>query len=160
MINLSTLEQLSQGLLEKLPTGDGNRRDFLKATIGGLTASMLPSELEARVDYSKISVPKVGYTPIVKEQNLSGVSLLPIETEVGRIQRALRWANITRAVENRYSIPENLLLGMICAESEGDPTQPNARGDGGAGLIHMQPKMSTKYGLKLISPSTKLVDYE
>lgn len=150
-----------------------SRRTFLSGITSTAIAAVvpaiiiLPSETEARrgtnqnsVDYSKIPVPKVGYTPIVKEPNLSNIVLVDRDTDIGKIQRALRWSNITEAVENRYGIPKNVLLGMICAESEGDPSQPNAKGDGGAGSIHMQPKSATKYGLRLISPSTKLVDYE
>jgi len=151
---------------------DQNRRTVLIALIGALAnpGIFLPDEAHARmevrqqnttkIDYSKIPLPHVTYKQIVKEQNLAGISLPDSVTEIGRVQRALRWSNITEAVENRYRIPRRCLLGMVCAESEGDPTQPNASGDGGAGLIHMQPRASTQYGLRLISPSTKLVDYE
>ena len=51
------------------------------------------------------------------------------------------------------------LLGMICVESEGDPTQPNGSGDGGAGLIHMQPMLASAYGLRMITKSKKLRDF-
>ena len=45
---------------------------------------------------------------------------------------------------NSLQYSKNYLLGMICVESEGDPTQPNLSGDGGLGLIHMQPLLCNK----------------
>lgn len=104
-------------------------------------------------------MPKIGYQELVKEINFPQLTLADNDTKIGRIQRALRWENIVRAVEIRYNIPKNYLLGMICVESEGDPTQPNLSGDGGLGLIHMQPLLATKYGLNLISNSKKLRDF-
>ncbi len=109
-------------------------------------------------DYSKIPVPAVGYQEVVPEANLKLVQLASNDTDIGRIQRAYRWRNIADAVSERYGIPSNILLGMICVESEGDPTQPNAGDDGGLGLIHMQPSTASKYGLHLITPSKKLRD--
>lgn len=112
-----------------------------------------------KTNYSKIPVPKIGYQELVKETNFPQLTLADNDTKIGRIQRALRWENIVRAVENRYGIPRNYLLAMICVESEGDPTQPNLSGDGGVGLIHMQPLLATKYGLDLITDSKKLRDF-
>jgi len=142
-----------------------DRRDFLKAASAGLAGLLVPEWLSAEglkhrhIDYSKIPVPKIGYFPIIKEPNLSGISLADRSTDIGRIQRALRWDNISRAVGQRYSMPHRVLLGMICVESEGDPTQPNRLGDGGVGLIHMQPLMAAAYGLKMITPSIRLRDF-
>ena len=42
---------------------------------------------------------------------------------------------------------------------KGDPLNPNLSGDGGLGLIHMQPLLATKHGLNLISNSKKLRDF-
>mgnify|MGYP001615344618 CR=1 FL=1 len=114
---------------------------------------------KVKINYSKIPVPKIGYQELIKEINFPQLTLADNDTKIGRIQRALRWENIVRAVEIRYNIPKNYLLGMICVESEGDPTQPNLSGDGGLGLIHMQPLLATKYGLNLISNSKKLRDF-
>lgn len=160
MASLGTLENLSEELFKELPKAKGDRRDFLKAGLSAGLATLLPTEAEARSHYSRIPVPNVGYEPLAREINLKGVRVADDDSDIGRIERVLRWANITKAVEDRYGIAPNLLLGMICVESEGNPAQPNARGDGGAGFIHMQPKLATKYGLRLISPSTRLRDYE
>ena len=48
---------------------------------------------------------------------------------------------------------------MIMQESMEIPPCPTS-GDGGLGLIHMQPLMATRYGLNLITPSTALIDRE
>src|SRR3989338_5009627 len=108
--------------------------------------------------YEDIPVPHVGHQHLVPELPVR-VSLADRSSIDGRIERALRWKNITDAVEQRYGVPSSYLLGMICVESEGDPTQPNASGDGGLGLIHMQPLTASLYGLRLITKSTKLVDH-
>jgi len=145
---------------------DFNRRDFLRATSLGLAGLLVPELLDAQRgghrhrDYSKIPVPKIGYAPIVREPNLHGVRLADRRgNNIGRVQRALRWDNITRAVGERYKMPHRILLGMSCVESEGDPTQANDLEDGGLGLIHMQPLMASKYGLKMITKSKKLRDF-
>jgi hypothetical protein len=111
-----------------------------------------------RTNYSRLSVPRVGYHIVYKEPDLSQVSVDDNDSDIGRIQRACRWRNITNAVETRYGLPRDILTGMICQESEGDPTQPNQLGDGGLGLIHMQPLMAHEYGLQMITNSRKLRD--
>jgi soluble lytic murein transglycosylase-like protein len=166
-------------LEEKVNEG---RRDFLKLTGSTLTYLFLGSALESlsaipaeaarrkkksprhnlphvHRNYAKIPIPKLSYAPLVKEPNLSRVSVADNNTDIGRMQRALRFRNITDAVERRYGIPKDYLLGMICVESEGDPTQPNSSGDGGAGLIHMQPLLASAYGLKMITSSKRLRDF-
>lgn len=108
--------------------------------------------------YASLGAPDLGYKEIVKETNFYGVKLSSSSTEIGRIQRALRWRNISSESENKYGLPKDYLIGMMCVESEGDPTKPNSSGDGGAGVIHMQPLLSEKYGLEMITDSRKLVD--
>ncbi|MBI2558456.1 transglycosylase SLT domain-containing protein [Candidatus Woesearchaeota archaeon] len=154
-----------------------SRRDFLNSLwqLGGaiLLTVNLPSEAYAQrrrkrfqepqhkhIDYSKVPVPNVGYKELVKEPKLSGISLHDRDTDVGKIQRVMRWSNLTATVESRYGIPKNYLLGMIGIESYGDPTLPNLLGDGGAGLSHMQPLLASKYGLQLITDSRRLRDFE
>ncbi len=174
-----TIENLLQDvgkINEKEPV---SRRSFLGQLSKGiglmivgsipLIDTLLPEQSEARTrkhtqkhrhrDYSKIPVPNVDYKPIIVEPNLSRIRLADNDTMIGRIQRSYRWRNITRAVERRYSIPSDYLLGMMCIESEGDPTQPNNSGDGGVGLIHMQPLLASKYGLDLITNSRRLRDF-
>ena len=111
-------------------------------------------------NYAIIPVPSVSYQHLVPEAAALEINLLDSSTRQGRIERTLRWKPITDAAELRYGVPSSLLMSMICVESEGDPTQPNASGDGGVGLIHMQPLMASLYGLRLITPSTKLVDHQ
>jgi hypothetical protein len=111
-----------------------------------------------RTNYANLPVPKVGYSHVYTEPDLSQITLSDNDSDIGRVERACRWRNITQSVELRYGIPRDYLLAMICQESEGDPTQPNQSGDGGLGLIHMQPLMAEKYGLHMITDSKQLVD--
>jgi hypothetical protein len=147
------------------------RRDFIEAISSGLAGLLfpemafaenenLPKRKHMHTNYARIPVPRVGYKHIVNEPPLTGVDMSDISTRSGRIERALRWRNIAEAVSGRYGMSSRMLLGMICVESEGDPTQPNGSGDGGAGLIHMQPMLASAYGLKMITNSKKLVDHE
>jgi len=66
----------------------------------------------------------------------------------GMILRTLRFQNISRKVERKYKLPENLILAMIMQESCGIDLLPNSSDDGGAGLCHMQPYMANLFGLK------------
>lgn len=75
----------------------------------------------------------------------------------GMILRALRFKNITDAVEKKYKLPENLLLAMIMHESGGVDLLPNSGDDGGIGLIHMQAKLASQFGLKTYKDCDKLV---
>ena len=159
-----------------------DRRQFLISTLFGATlpSLIMPSEAyaqrrraarlaqrrpapqprHAHRDYSAIrDALKLGYSEIVPEPNLRGVRLEDMNENEGRVQRVLRWENICQAVGQRYGIPHTYLLGMICVESEGDPTQPNDLGDGGVGLIHMQPLLTSAYGLKMITDSKRLRDF-
>ncbi len=75
----------------------------------------------------------------------------------GQILRSLRFQNITKKVEKKYNLPENLLLAMIIHESGGVDLLPNSTDDGGIGLIHMQPSLATQFGLKTYKNCDKLV---
>lgn len=154
-----------------------SRRDFLNtiAIIAGVSATGLYGLIETaeattrsrlsrkvrkiRLDYSKVPTPKLGYISLYREPNMKALELSGNDTDIGRVQRVIRWRNITRAVENRYGIPRDYLTAMACVESEGNPVQPNQLGDGGLGLIHMQPYMAARYGLRLITDSKKLRDF-
>jgi len=75
----------------------------------------------------------------------------------GKILRTLRFKNITDAVESRYNLPPRILLAMIIEESTGVDLLPNARGDGGFGLCHMQGLTASEYGLKTFKGCNALV---
>lgn len=74
----------------------------------------------------------------------------------GKIIRVLRYQNITRAVEQKYNLPRNLLLAMIMEESTGVDMLPNAHDDGGIGLIHMQPALASDFGLATYGDCEKM----
>ena len=162
-----------------------NRRDFLGITASGLVGLLMPNFVQAESglfvpegindakdpapfslkrkhnhrNYARVKVPQLGYNHLVGEMKMTGVDLSDIDGPRGKIERALRWRNVTDAVASRYGMSSRRLLGMICVESEGDPTQPNGSDDGGAGLIHMQPMLASAYGLRMITKSKKLRDF-
>lgn len=111
------------------------------------------------VDYGSMGPPDVGLKEC-ESPSLRGVRLHDQFTERGRMERSMRWKNITDAVERRYGIPNGYLVGMIAQEAIGDPTMPNLGGDGGLGLIHMQPLVAHDYGLEMITRSRKLRDFK
>ncbi len=76
----------------------------------------------------------------------------------GRILRSLRFQNITRKVEEKYKLPENIILAMIMQETGGADMLPNGQNDGGLGLCHMQPSVASDFGLKIYKNSKKLKD--
>lgn len=80
------------------------------------------------------------------------------ERQAGRIERSLRFKNITDAVELRYKLPPGLILAMVMQESYGADMYPNALNDGGIGLCHMQPKLSQEFGLETYKGNDNLRD--
>lgn len=76
----------------------------------------------------------------------------------GKILRALRFKNITDAVEERYNLPSGILLAMIIQESSGEPLLLNGQDDGGAGLSHMQPSVAQEFSLKPLNDASGLVN--
>ncbi|HLC65301.1 MAG TPA: hypothetical protein VJI46_04220 [Candidatus Nanoarchaeia archaeon] len=89
------------------------------------------------------------------EYDFSRVKLADKNSTIGRIQRTLRWLPISRAVEQKYGIPKDVLAGMIMQESYGDPVQPNAGNDGGLGVVHIQGNVAKIYGLDIHGDSHK-----
>lgn len=84
----------------------------------------------------------------------------PSDVLRGRIERVLRFKNVTDAVELRYNLPPGILLSMIMQESFGADMLPNSADDGGAGLIHMQPSEAVRFGLSTFRQSALLIDQD
>ncbi|MEN8121020.1 MAG: hypothetical protein ABFS35_11760 [Bacteroidota bacterium] len=105
------------------------------------------------------------YKVIIKEPKFKNLKMLGTVKKTGvygkrmygQILRGLRFQNITKKVEEKYHLPENLLLAMIIQESGGVDLLPNSIDDGGIGLIHMQPSLARKFGLKTYENCDKLV---
>lgn len=91
---------------------------------------------------------------------LSKVHRFGVSNRSAKILRTLRFQNITRAVEHRYGLPDNLLLAMILEESNGVDLLPNGLGDGGFGLVHMQCATASEFGLKTYNGCAAMVDHE
>lgn len=122
-------------------TGVNNRNDLLKPTF----------------HYS--------YKEIIKEPEFKNLKMLGTVKKTGvygkriygQILRGLRFQNITKKIEEKYHLPENMLLAMIIHESGGVDLLPNSIDDGGIGLIHMQSSLAKKFGLKTYKDCNKLV---
>ncbi len=99
-----------------------------------------------------------GYTPKV-EYDFFDTKLAKKGSMAGRIQRTLRWLPLYRAVEDAHGMPKNTLAGMIMQESYGDPVQPNAKDDGGLGLIHIQGTTAQLFGDRIYGNSTTDSDF-
>lgn len=122
-----------------------------------------PTQAEA-THYTKVPVPQVSYSRVVKEPNFSTVELAPkspgnYELDlISRIHRTERWRPIINTVEDIYGIPRDIIYAVVMNESYGDPVQPNATGDGGLGLVHFQPRTARDYGLDIHGSSRRVRD--
>lgn len=151
-----------------------SRRNFLRAatTVGAGVAlfgtrALFTKEKEDRLEITPLEYKKLKpnleyvekYKPNFRHLHLLGkiVEKVGIIGIPGRISETLKYKNITDAVEQKYNLPENALLAMIMRESTGLDLQPNARGDGGYGLIHMQAATAQEFGLKTYENCNSLV---
>jgi len=100
---------------------------------------------------------RLGYASKLSH-DFSGVKLADKESEIGRIQRVLRWQPIYNTVEKARGLRKNTLAGMIMQESYGDPVQPNMRDDGGLGLMHEQGTTAKAMGLDIHGDSKRASD--
>lgn len=98
--------------------------------------------------------------PDAKLENL----VLPGETTkygavgyIGKFSRGLRFKDITDAVEDRYNLPRGIIFGMMIEESSGMDLLPNALGDGGFGLCHMQASTASEFGMKIYKNCHSLI---
>ncbi len=98
--------------------------------------------------------PDLGFTrvypdPVIENLTLPGtVTKYGADNTTAKIIRTLRFKNITSAVEEKYDLPNGLILAMIMEESTGVDLMPNGRDDGGFGLVHMQPQLAVQFSLK------------
>ncbi len=125
--------------------------------------------VDNREDYKLLKPKNLQYKEIFHEPsfenlemigstNTGGVSATSDELRLyGMILRALRFKNITRRVEEKYGLPENLILAMVMQESGGVDLLPNSSDDGGLGLCHMQPYMAHLFGLKTYQNCQEMV---
>lgn len=80
-----------------------------------------------------------------------------VDGDRGKLLRVLRFQNISDAVELRYNLPRNIILAMVMEESSGVDLLPNALGDGGFGLCHMQASVAREFGLSVYKNCNALV---
>jgi len=95
------------------------------------------------------------YTP----KTFTNLSLPPTYTISGKMLRAMRYENITKIIENRYCLPEGILMAMVMQETMGEDCLPNRSGshkwgDGGFGICHIQGIVGEEYGLNTVCDET------
>jgi len=88
-----------------------------------------------------------------KPKDNASSQLHPYGTLEGRYQRVSRWHSAIYETESRYGIPDGYLAGLAMQESLGDPLNLNDDGDGGAGLMMLQPGTARSLGLKVYDRS-------
>lgn len=104
------------------------------------------------------------YKKVVEEPVFQNLNMIGYEDTLGvrgerlrgMVLRSLRFKNITELVEQKYDLPQNLILAMVMHESGGIDLLPNRRDDGGIGLCHMQPSTAVFFGLRTFKNCTEL----
>lgn len=150
--------------------------DSLKKIVLTLYSSMLSEEgyraYLASLKDVKAKPQKIGYQEVYPELRHKNVNMIGFvnkygvqgtdfkETLYGKVLRSLRFKNITQKVEEKYHLPENIILAMIMQETGGVDLLPNGKDDGGLGICHMQPCVARTFGLKTHEDNDKLVDFE
>jgi hypothetical protein len=103
------------------------------------------------------------YQEAVAEPEIDKVDLFApkgkygVESYEGKIVQGLRFQMLTQAAERKYNLPPNLLLAMLIHESGAEEFLPNAKGDGGFGLIHMQSGTAKEFGLRVFKNCEAIV---
>ena len=84
--------------------------DANEANIAGDPMPVGTSRKHNHRNYEKVRVPQLGYKHLVGEMKMTGISLSDIDGPRGKIERALRWRNVTDAVASRYGMSSRRLL--------------------------------------------------
>lgn len=130
------------------------------------TTLSLNAETRKTVDYQdyqnlKPTIPLFTQVhPPLKVKNITMIGTVGphgVQGWQGRILRGLRFKDAAQAVENRYNLPEHLVLAMLIHETNGADVLPNGGGDGGFGICHMQGSTAKRFGLKTYGGCYSLV---
>ncbi len=133
------------------------KKGFLKPLF--LTAAVLSLPFDLKTETPKNYQPEANkYEVIANEQEHGNDAYsyselekitTPKWTMQGRVERAKRFDNLFKKYESKYDMPEGLLAGLAMQESYGEPLKLNSSGDGGAGLMQMQPGTAIWLGLEI-----------
>lgn len=128
--------------------------------VGYNTGKNIFNDILGKEEVSPIPTPVPVYTikglPMPNNDLIKGQTLASRHTIKGKFQRTYRWDALFDKVESKYKIEKGLLAGLCMREGYGNPLQLNSSGDGGAGMIQMQPGMAQHYGLKTYGKSKTL----
>gem|GEM_PF-3648224 len=140
-------------LAEKLAFSERNYKNAERKPWNNFRA-MVPKGLKIVPQLLRFDVPP-NISGLIKGANIIGSENA---RRAGRLERALRFKNISDAVEFRYNLPPGIILAMVMQESHGADMNPNALNDGGIGLAHMQPLLAQEFGLETYKGNAKLKD--
>lgn len=87
---------------------------------------------------------------MIGQKGKYGVTGRRRERLYGKLLRAWRLENVADEIEKRYGLPKNVLLAMVIQETGGVINLPNAQGDGGIGMSHMQGIVANDFGLRTV----------
>lgn len=131
------------------PTNKSTKSSGIRTTISPLT-------------YKKLK-PSLYYTDSIPELQIHNLTMIGrvgrfgVDGIKGKLLRALRFQNISDAVEERYNLPRHIILAMMMEESSGVDCLPNGLGDGGFGLCHMQSIVAKEFGLQVYQNCSAMV---
>jgi hypothetical protein len=116
------------------------------------------TKIEERIEEREFAdiTPTVLESKLPKDFNSKNIINSNSNSTVGKFERTYRWDKIIDSAEDKYDIEPGLLAGLIMRESGGNPLMLNSRGDGGAGLLQIQPGTGRiDLGLKVYGTSEK-----
>ncbi len=124
-------------------------------TVNNTLRNTIKTDVPQNMDYSeRVDEPLFYNLHMLGNVNRNGVTG---QRMYGMVLRSLRFQNITRKIERKYKLPENILLAMVMQESGGVDLLPNSSDDGGLGLCHMQPYMANLFGLQTLNNCKEMV---
>ncbi len=132
-------------------------KEISETVVEEVRIPLMRNEMKSKPDFVYTFQQKYPDPQISQLKMIGTVGKYGVEGYQGKILRALRFKNISDAVEERYNLPDGIIFAMMAHESSGVDLLPNGRGDGGFGLSHMQSSIATDFGLKVYDNCTALV---
>ncbi len=142
---------------------------FIFVTLKTCTIPQRSARAKSKLEIVKSQVPKkTHFRRVVDDPKIENLTMIGevYRTGVhgdrlrGTILRAMRFQNITKKVEFKYGLPDNMVLAMVMQESMGVDLLPNSSDDGGLGLCHMQPSTASEFHLKTLDKCKDLRNFK
>lgn len=155
-------------IFSRIPNHSSNNNYFAHLYSSLSIENIEPEEWKDKNFFLRNPYPSIGYQEITPVADIQNLKMIGFENKFGvwgrteeeqlhgMILRCLRFQNVSHKVEQRYHLPENLLLAMIMNETGGVEFLPNGRDDGGLGLCHLQPYIARQFNLKTLDNCKEL----